>query len=80
MQKIPELTEMARWHLLRWSGGRSRFDPDTSQSGARVSVYAARKLPIGERGAPDNSNAAGLSIDSPATCLRATTDERYRNA
>lgn len=29
MAKPLELTEIARWHLLRWRGGRSRFDPGT---------------------------------------------------
>jgi hypothetical protein len=54
MPKNPELTEIARWHLIRWSGPRSRFDPGNFSTSKRqtcdappvhVCVDAPRSLP-----------------------------------
>ena len=74
-----ELTEIARWHLDKWSSGRSRFDRNRAERRVRArEPDRTSSISIAELSAIDNPDGAGLSIHSPTARLHPTTDEWYR--
>ena len=71
-----ELTEVARWHLAKWSSSESHFPGKRTKRGMWArEPRRESSLSIAEFGATDNSDVAGLSIDSPATRLFSTAND-----